>query len=420
MAPPPIFLHIGAMKTGTTFLQHLLSDNKELLAEAGYLVPGAAWGRQVRAAQDVLFSDFKDPKIRAGTQGAWQAMADRMLRHDGAGCVFSMEFLSFADPTQVSRIVTSLQPAPVHVILTVRDATATIPAHWQTTVRSGRTTSWPEFMRAIRQHPGLLARLTRSADPALVRFRRSQDIDRMLRAWRRHVPRERLHVVTVPPRGSEPRLLWDRFSQVVGLDPDLYASPTTGANSSLGYASTELLRRVNVELGEVLPTDYNGTLRDHLAARVLSRRSAEESAPRLGPVTYEFGLDWNRRTRKAVLDAGAAVTGELDDLPVTPTAQRDQTPDDGQPLPADGELLAAAATAVDAMRELVARRARRAEQRGTDVDLALQRSEGAGSGAWETSPDPVSAAAKDIAELCRTAIDLRRRLGSGTGTPPSH
>ena len=39
---PVVFLHIGAMKTGTTFLQNLMHENKANLAEAGYLLPGKA------------------------------------------------------------------------------------------------------------------------------------------------------------------------------------------------------------------------------------------------------------------------------------------------------------------------------------------------------------------------------------------
>ena len=36
---PRIVLHIGAMKTGTTFLQQLLADHRTPLAEHGFQVP---------------------------------------------------------------------------------------------------------------------------------------------------------------------------------------------------------------------------------------------------------------------------------------------------------------------------------------------------------------------------------------------
>ena len=45
---PVVFLHIGAMKTGTTYLQQVLIQNKEALADHGYLFPGARWGDQAQ------------------------------------------------------------------------------------------------------------------------------------------------------------------------------------------------------------------------------------------------------------------------------------------------------------------------------------------------------------------------------------
>ncbi len=405
-----IFLHIGAMKTGTTFLQQLLIDNKEELAAAGYLFPGKTWVRQVRAAQDVLYSDYKDPRLRAATRGAWQRMARRMLGHDGAACIFSMEFLSFAGPQQAERIVSSLSPAPVHVVLTVRDATATIPAQWQTMVRNGRTTSWPDFLRAIRKNPGPVARLTKFVDPAFERFRRAQDVARILSVWRRQLPPERIHVVTVPPRGSDPRLLWDRFARVLGLDPDPYRSPGSVANTSLGYPSAELLRRVNLALGEVPPMDYNATLRSYLAARVLAPLSAAEAGLRLDRETYAFAIEWNRRTRDAVLDAGAVVSGALEDLPVVAEDRGLAPAAAAHRPPADTELLAVAVVAVAALRELVARRARRADAQGIHVDVDAWLGAGSGREGWEDSPDPVAAATAEIAGLCRAAIELKRRL----------
>ena len=397
------------MKTGTTFLQTLMFDNREQLAAAGILFPGKTWARQVRAVQDVLYPKHKDPRIRAGASGVWDALAEEMRSHRGTAAVLSMEFLSFADAQQVDRVVTSLEPADVHVILTVRDATATIPAQWQTTVRSGQTISWPDFTRGIRKATGVQGRLGRFTDPALVKFRRTQDIARMLETWGRTVPPERLHVVTVPPPGASRRLLWERFAHVIGLDPEVCASGPA-ANESLGYPSAEVLRRVNAALGPLPASDYNATLRQHLARGILAPRSTQERRARLDRETLEFGLEWNRRTRAAVRDAGAQVVGDLEELPTTATQRHESEIEDAQPPPTDDELLAAAATAVEGMRDLVARRARRARNRGLDVNMSPHDHPPATPETWARSGDPVAAAVADIAELCRTSIDLQRRL----------
>ena len=54
---PRIYLHIGAMKSGTTFLQALMSANRESLFRAGYAFPGEAWSEQSRAVQYAGFVD---------------------------------------------------------------------------------------------------------------------------------------------------------------------------------------------------------------------------------------------------------------------------------------------------------------------------------------------------------------------------
>ena len=404
----PVFLHIGAMKTGTTFLQQVLVDNKERLASHGYLFPGRSWKAQIRAAQDVARAVPQEPLLQAEARGAWQALVSEMLGHHGAASIVSMEFLSHAGPHEARAAVESLAPAEVHVVLTVRDATAIIPAQWQTSVRSGRTDSWPDFRTSVRRAGGLRTRLGRFADPTAARFRRFQDIDRMLRAWGPHVPPDRLHVVTVPALSTEPRLLWERFAGVLGVDPELCPTPPR-ANESLGYASAELLRRVNEALGDVAPSDYNAIVREQLAVRVLAPRSGSEARPRLDAATYDFGLGWNRRTRAAVSRSGAQLAGDLEDLPTTGTERRRSVVDETQQPPTEDELLAAASVAADGMRALVARRARRAAELGVDPG-AGSRAVRAKPGPGESGDDPVAAAVAEIAGLCREAIELRRRI----------
>lgn len=403
---PPVYLHIGAMKTGTTFLQRILVQNRETLAAHGYLFPGESWKAQIRAAQDVVRAIPKDPVLRAEAQGAWRPLAEEMLGYQGTASIVSMEFLSHGSPDGARAAVESLAPAEVHVILTVRDATAIIPAQWQTSVRSGLTDSWPDFRTSIRKAGALRSRMGRFSDPTAARFRRFQDVPRMLKAWGQHVPPDRLHVVTVPTNSNDPRVLWERFAGVIGLDPELCPTPER-ANESLGYASAELLRRVNVALGEVPPSDYNATVREQLAGHLLAPRSETETRPRLDRTTLEFGLEWNRRTRQALDRSGAHLVGDVEDLPITETDRHRSAVDDAQPPPTQHELMEAAMVALDGMRAVVERRARRAAQRGLDVEARHAGTAAAGSRA---SPQaPVAAAVTELADLCRQAIELRRR-----------
>ncbi|MFL6003092.1 MAG: hypothetical protein ACJ72P_09815, partial [Nocardioides sp.] len=49
-----VVLHVGLMKSGTTFVQKSLFENKQALGEQGVLVPGTRWSKQAAAVQDVL------------------------------------------------------------------------------------------------------------------------------------------------------------------------------------------------------------------------------------------------------------------------------------------------------------------------------------------------------------------------------
>ena len=154
---PSIYLHIGAMKTGTTFVQQKLIANRDSLDRAGVLFPGPRWSQQVRAVQEAVRLDRSDPRIREEARGAWQAMADEMLGHRGTS-ILSMEFLSFARPRQARRVIESLAGADVDVVLTVRDISAIIPAQWQTSVHNGSQVAWPDYLRGVRKAAGWRAR----------------------------------------------------------------------------------------------------------------------------------------------------------------------------------------------------------------------------------------------------------------------
>jgi hypothetical protein len=407
---PVVFLHIGAMKTGTTFLQNLMHKNKENLAASGYLLPGERWVHEVRAVQDVLGGGPGYPAAAPNTAGEWAALARRMVEHDGPASILSMEFLSLADPRRARRVLRSLEPAEVHVILTVRDATSTIQAQWQTTVRNNSRVSWTDFMKGIRRAGGIEGRFGRlSWNRALRSFMRAQDTRYMLETWCRYLPPERVHVITVPS-GSDRTLLWERFAGVVGLDPGVCSELPEEANESLGYASTELIRRINIELGRLPHTEYNPTILDYLAIPVLAGRRDEENTARIDRTTFEFGLSWNRRVREAILAAGVDLVGDLDELPVTDGDMEPEI-DDHQAPPSDDEILAAATVADEAMRRLITRRVRRLRRQGEAADTDNTADvETVGPESWLHTSDPVAAAVKDIAALSRRAIGLNNRL----------
>lgn len=407
VAPTPvIYLHVGAMKTGTSYLQQLLLDNKPALLEQGVLFPGEhPRVDQIMAVRDVLGLRV-DEETREQANGAWARLCAEMMAFEGRASVVSMEFLSFAAPERARAVVRSLPGAEVHVILTVRDASRVIPAHWQETTQNGGTTSWPDYVEAI-----LAGR--DPANKSWRAFRRALNITRMLGAWGAAVPKERLHVVLVPAPGAPPEELWTRFSSVIGVDPSTCTPPAGSHNASLGYASADLMRRVNVGLSDLGKRAYNKTVKTYLAKQVLAGRPAESKAT-TDRALADFALNWNRRMADAIAASGAQVIGDPSDLDVKPSQISGLEP------PHDEQVLDAARDAVLGLQTLIETRARQLEAAHREGALDIEPPTDASLvdlDAWASADDPIAAAVYDVILLARNAVDLRTLLRSAEGQP---
>jgi hypothetical protein len=403
---PVIYLHVGAMKTGTSYLQQLFTDNKQALLDEGLLFPGTqGWTDQVLAVRDIL--DLRlDNEVRERGIGAWHRLRSEMFDHTGRASVVSMEFLSFASTWQARSVIRSLKGAEVHVILTVRDSSRVIPAQWQETTQNRHTTSWPDYVDAI------LSTADRRS-PSGRAFNRALNIPRMLEAWGSVVPPERLHVVLVPAPGARPALLWDRFASVIGVDPAVCAPPARQRNASLGYASADLMRRVNVELADLGMQAYAKTVKAYLAKQVLSGRTGEPPVSSNRALS-EFAHGWNRGMTDAIAGSGANVVGEPSDLDAAPSQATTIKP------PPPEQVLAAAGDAVVGLQKVIGTRSTRLRSAHQDAPSDVEPPPSAPSvdvEAWPHTADPVSTAVRDVAALARHAVDLRARLRRADGKP---
>ena len=305
---PQVFLHVGAMKTGTTYLQHLMDDNRERLLDAGVLWPGDSWADQMLAAVDVMAATAGRPPRNPAALGMWDRVSAQMREHTGRASVFSMEFLSYADEEQAARVVESFPDHDVHVVLTVRDARYAVPAQWQTSCRMAGVVPLRRMVKAMAKpddapNPGRAARL----------LRRTQGLSRMLEVWVPLVGAERTHVVTVPPKGSDPTLLWTRFASVLEIDPATCEPPTSYVHTSLGHESTEFLRLLNIALGEDARSRGVRQVKRALVRHLLER-APEETPIRLHRRGVALSGRWNSRAREAIVASAVHVVGDLDDL----------------------------------------------------------------------------------------------------------
>jgi hypothetical protein len=300
-----VYLHVGLPKTGTTYLQSVLWENRAALASAGCLVPGEGRGFAWLAASDVL--GRRPQGAEAPTvAGSWRAFVDAVAGFDGDRAILSEELLVTANKRQLRRIVSSLRPADVHVVVSVRDLARTLPSVWQQEIRKGRTWSWPEFLSALRDPDT-------GPPTAGASFWLRFDVQRTLRAWEGLIAPEHVHVVLVPPPGAPSGVLLTRFGTATGLDTAGLTAPVPDLNTALGVAETEVLRRLNTGLGGRLnERQYTRVVAQSIVPALQERPAAARA---MVPVEYE---PWVRERSEALIaflgQRPYDIQGDLDDL----------------------------------------------------------------------------------------------------------
>lgn len=300
-----VVLHIGTMKSGTSYLQRVLDTG--ILESVGGFYAGGSFRGQARAVDSLFHERRREPK-------PWVALADRVRRRQGTA-VYSHEFLSFASEERVRWIVESFGGAPVEVLLTVRDQRTAIAAQWQSYVRNRGTDPWDAYVRGLESLRG--GRRGRRADhsPAVRTFRRSQGVPGILARWAAQPAVSAVGVVLMPVPGSPPELLWQRFCDAAGLQAPAAPASLGRQNESLGYASCELVRRLNPWLADLGRLEYERSRRAPIQALLTLRH--EEGRPLLDQQGIGLAGELNARILKAVDRHGVRLVGSPTELPAT-------------------------------------------------------------------------------------------------------
>jgi len=304
---PQVFLHIGEPKTGTTFLQQVMWRNRAELSAQGVVLPGHHPQDHFRASQDLRGIEKLATDPAGSWTGEWEILA-RQAAQAPRTAVISHELFAAADAGQAARAVRSLQPAQVHVVLTVRDIATLLPAEWQETIKHRNTRSWEDWLADV------IDRESVSADRRQWWFWRVHDTMAICGLWAQHVPPERIHVVTNPPRGSAAGLLWERFASLLGIDAGSADTSRARPNASLGMAETEFLRRLNEALPAEIPDwFYMWNVKEAVAHGALAGRPA--GARLVLPADRDAWAKEQSETLIAGLRAsGYDIAGDLEEL----------------------------------------------------------------------------------------------------------
>ena len=188
----------------------------------------------------------------------------------GPRALLSQESLAACTPAQIETLLAACGDREVHVVLTVRDLGRQLPSAWQQSLQAGGSLGYDAYLRRLRR---------RAKGGALGASRLHLDPPAVLARWAEHVPAERIHVVTVPPQGSSPTLLLERYCRVLGVDPGPLETEVASSNTGLGRVQSEVLRRVNAGLDPRLRRRqvYGDVGKRYFAVQVLGRQERRKT-----------------------------------------------------------------------------------------------------------------------------------------------
>jgi len=313
---PTVFLHIGTMKSGTSYLQQILSRNGRLLEKRGVLAVNSTQP-VVKATMDALDREQDHDEFA----GAWHAVASEMSSWPGRAAVLSGEILSFASSSAAQSVVESLRPARVVIIITARDLARQLPSAWQNKIKHGRGWLFSSYVASARDEPPAPNTPGRS-------FWHHHDLATITARWADAAGASNVVLIPVPPSGAPPDLLWRHFAEVLDVPAeDFDTTQDQGSNFSLGYLETELIRKVNREVRETLDREeQRAFVLQYVANEILRPHPGDEPRVRtvLDPESYDWAVERSERMVFAIRALGVRVVGDLDDLIPPPLSEEER------------------------------------------------------------------------------------------------
>jgi hypothetical protein len=307
-----VFVHIGAPKSGTTFLQNMLWSHRGPLKAGGVLYPYDRPTEHFEAMLDLREQGWGNIS-RARVRGAWQRVARRVREWDGHTVILTNELLGRANPAQITRLLESLAPADVHVLYTARDLATQLASSWQEQVKHNIAVPFEEFLAEMVKHG------PETQPPFARHFWPLQDAGYVLSRWAARVGGDRISLITVPAAGAR-QVLWHRFCETTGLDYAAYAIGRVPENVGLTHVEAEFFRRVNEGISDMIPREYAAIVRNGLMRQV-----AQGNGVRLRLPESHFPLVHQRATGlvETLRGRGYGVVGDLEELIPVPSNRGD-------------------------------------------------------------------------------------------------
>ena len=295
-------LHIGPHKTGTSSVQSAFHRARRSAAGHGVLYAGP--NRQpLRAAQAA--AAIGSPEARARPAQPWYELVREIRATRAHRVVVSSEWFADARDEAIRRIVEDLDPARVHIVVTVRPLASILPSQWQQHVQAGLEVAYETWLESVFRGTSALA----------TTFWRRHRHDALIDRWAAAAGPANVSVVVADDRDHGAVLR--TFERLVGLPAGLLVAERDRSNRSLTRPEVEMIRAINLGLGEYridprvrLDLVLFGAA-GHLRGRVPTGEEGRIETPEWAVArASEVG----REIASGIASSGVRVLGDLDTL----------------------------------------------------------------------------------------------------------
>ncbi|WP_341928253.1 hypothetical protein [Nocardioides psychrotolerans] len=340
MTTRPLYVHVGASKTGTSALQAGLWESKRFLRRSGIGLPFVGRPAHVRRLLRPLGWTMGTGFDRAPKPKVLRELASRLRDTPGDRLLISNEDLCELDAPRIDLVRELAEAADLdlRVVVSARDWAKQLPSEWQQFLKHRLTTDYDSFLEQVRRREGAAAE----------HYWQRQDVAGICARWATGLDPADVHVIAVPPMSADADGVFRLFGEAVGFDATRLTLPTHHVNASFGYVEAEVLRRLNASLGERLPDyekDYVPAVRNVLVRGVLAREASAKIT--LPPEHLAWVRDLGQQHLEALRSGGYTLHGDPRYLVAGEDAAKALAPLDPQEV-ADAavETLAAFATRV--------------------------------------------------------------------------
>jgi len=316
-AKPKIVLHIGTMKSGTTYLQHGLLSQLSQLAENGWLYPmqfAPARGaiNHERAIYGLVGNHIPwvDSATAQRMAPQWQKLITE-ISTTNSNVLLSAEAVAVMMEDGIEKLLSALPVRDIEVVLTARDLARVLPSSWQQSVRNGRPYGYEEYFDRIKRAKELPINESVGSN-----FWRSYQLSDVVLRWQKFIPLANISIVTVPTKLSSDSL-WARFVNAVNLPLETIEPifDDKKAHTSITWPEAEVLTQLNQKWAKQgKPKKAQDQLRRRIVQEGFQHRANRGQAIALTAPWLSLAQQWAAQDVEQLLQIGVRIQGNINEL----------------------------------------------------------------------------------------------------------